>query len=46
MFRIRSREVAAKKGAPAVLLQHGLFSSSDSWILNFAVEAPAYYFAK
>jgi pimeloyl-ACP methyl ester carboxylesterase len=46
MFRIRSDEVVQQKGAPAVLLQHGLFASSDCWIMNYNSEAPAYYFAK
>ena len=34
-----------KGQAPAVLLQHGLFSSSDTWITNFATKAPAFVFA-
>jgi pimeloyl-ACP methyl ester carboxylesterase len=47
MYRIRNKLVAnMQKGqAPAILLQHGLFSSSDTWITNFANKAPAFVFA-
>lgn len=48
MFRVRTKETASlKKGeAPVVLLQHGLFSSSDTWIENLPIKAPAYVIAK
>jgi pimeloyl-ACP methyl ester carboxylesterase len=47
MFRIRSNDVLRmQKGkAPAVLLQHGLVSSSETWILNTVEKAPAFVFA-
>ena len=31
-FRIRSKTF--KAGSPAVFLQHGLFDTSDTWIIN------------
>ena len=34
-----------KGEAPAILLQHGLFSSADTWISNFDIDAPAFVFA-
>ena len=48
MFRMRTKEVAQKKkgSTPAVLLLHGLFSSSDTWVMNFPVKAPAFVIAK
>ena len=33
------------KGAPAIFLQHGLFSSAETWIMN-AEESPAFQLAK
>ena len=47
MFRVRNNKVAnmQRGDAPAVLLQHGLFSSDDTWISNFASKAPAFVFA-
>lgn len=35
-----------KGRAPAILLQHGLFSSSDTWISHFDTDAPAFVFAR
>jgi pimeloyl-ACP methyl ester carboxylesterase len=32
--------------APAILLQHGLFSAADTWISHFDIDAPAFVFAK
>jgi gastric triacylglycerol lipase len=43
-FRIRTKGLAA--GAPAVFLQHGLFSCSDTWIVNNEKVAPAYQLAR
>lgn len=34
MFRVRSEQVAQQTDAPAVLLQHGLCSSSDMWVAH------------
>jgi hypothetical protein len=31
--------------APAILLQHGLFSAADTWISHFEKDAPAFVFA-
>lgn len=45
MQRIRSKEILDKE-APVVFLQHGLFSSSDCWIGNFAEKTPAFTFAR
>lgn len=47
MFRVRTSEIAKEpKGqVPAVLLQHGLMASSDTWIANSVELAPAYRLA-
>jgi pimeloyl-ACP methyl ester carboxylesterase len=47
MFRIRSQDVAKMSDgkAPAVFLQHGLVSSSETWILNLVEKAPAFMIA-
>ena len=43
-FRIRTKGLAP--GGPAVFLQHGLFSCSDTWIVNNETVAPAYQLAR
>ena len=39
-FRIRNPGL--KPNAPAVFMQHGLFDSSDGWIVNQGKLAPAF----
>ena len=35
-----------KGQTPAILLQHGLFSSADTWINHYPEFAPAFVFAR
>ena len=44
MFRIRHKETP--RGAPAVLLQHGLMDTADAWIMDHPDESPAFVLAR
>jgi lysosomal acid lipase/cholesteryl ester hydrolase len=46
MFRIKSTNASlSNSSSPAVLLQHGLFSNADTWIVHYPKSAPAFVLA-
>ena len=46
MFRVQLRGFLRRRKKPAVLLQHGLLSSADTWVINKDDVAPAFQLAR